>query len=62
MWGAEITANAADKDPEQDLKEFRRWLDTPPPEVKGKPKKIDRWSAEEEMLLFEDAKKSMKGG
>lgn len=62
MWYSEIVVNSAEKDAERELGEFRKWLDTPPPSSKQKPKSRPRWSAEDEMALFENAKKNMKGG
>lgn len=61
MWFSELVAQGAGKDAERELKEFRRWLDTPPPTVQKKTKPKPRWTAEDEMALFESAKQSMKG-
>lgn len=66
MWLIEMVAQSAEKDAQREVEDFLRELDRPPVGYKGKhaegPAVRPGFSDEEEMALFNKARKAMKGG
>lgn len=66
MWLIEVIAKSSEKDAEREVADFIRELDRPPVGYKkkqgNKPAVRPGFSDEEEMALFNQAAKTMKGG
>lgn len=59
-WAIEITASNSPQDAEREVEKLLKLLETPPSGAPGA--KRQRWDAEDEMALFQEATTKLKGG